>query len=96
VRAALAAGAWKTAPPVAAVDYSKPVPGSENLTAQQSQGLMLFRWNNRALAAYRAHSSQKYPYFYPLTGPVSGVSLFGWIESAREARVVQLGLRILF
>ena len=59
VRAAMAAGAWKKAPPVAAVDYSKPVPGSENLTAQQSQGLMLFRWNNRALAAYRARTHRR-------------------------------------
>jgi hypothetical protein len=76
----LAVGAWKTAVPSAAVDYDKPAPGSENLTAQHSQGLMLFRWDNRALATYRAHSSQKYPYFYPMTGPVSGVSLLA--ESA--------------
>jgi hypothetical protein len=79
-RAMLTAGAWKSAATLRAVDYDKPVPGSEKLTAQQSSGLVLFRWNNRAIGAYRAHSSQKYPYFYPLAGPVSGVSLLA--ESA--------------
>ena len=68
--AALAAG--RTA---RGVDFDKPAPGSEKLTAQQSNGLILFRWNNRPLGAYRALSSQKFPYFYPLIGPQSGVSL---------------------
>ncbi|MBK5290977.1 MAG: PmoA family protein [Acidobacteriia bacterium] len=58
-----------------AVDYDKPPPGTEKLTAQQSEGLMLFRWNNRPIGVYRAHSSQKYPYFYPLAGPATGLSL---------------------
>jgi hypothetical protein len=71
----LALGAWKTAGPLRAVDYDKPVPGSEKLTAQQSRGFVLFRWNNHTIGTYRAHSSQKYPYFYPLAGPVSGISL---------------------
>ncbi|MFB3827196.1 MAG: PmoA family protein [Bryobacteraceae bacterium] len=68
-------GAWNSAAPLRAVDFDKPVPGSENLTAQQSSGLLMFRWNNRVLGAYRAHACQKYPYFYPLIGPASGRSL---------------------
>jgi len=79
-RLLLAAGAWKTTAPLRAVDYDKPDPGSENLTAIQSNGLVIFRWNNRTLATYRAQSSQKYPYFYPLAGPASGNSLLA--ESA--------------
>lgn len=63
------------APLLRAIDYDKPPPGADKLTAEQTSGLMLFRWNNKPLAAYRAHSSQKYPYFYPLSGPTSGVSL---------------------
>lgn len=33
------------------------------------------RWNNRGVTCYRAHRSQKYPYLYPLAGPVTGLSL---------------------
>ena len=63
-----------------AVDYDKPAPGSEKLTAEQSNGLMLFRWNNRTIGTYRALASQKFPYFYPLAGPATGLSLLA--ESA--------------
>ena len=63
-----------------AVDYDKPAPGSEKLTAEQTNGLLLFRWNNRAIATYRAHASQKFPYFYPFAGPATGISLLA--ESA--------------
>ena len=51
--AAAALTAGRTA---SAVDFDKPAPGSEKLTAQQSNGLILFRWNNRPLGAYRALS----------------------------------------
>lgn len=64
-----------SAPPLKAVDYDKPVPGSEKLTAYQNGGQILVRWNNRVLCGYRSHSDQKYPYLYPLAGPVSGVCL---------------------
>lgn len=74
-RAMVACGTWKTAAPLPAIDYEKPPAGSERLTGQQSNGFVLFRWNNRTIAAYRAHASQKYPYFYPLSGPASGISL---------------------
>ncbi|MGL4593159.1 MAG: PmoA family protein [Thermoguttaceae bacterium] len=33
------------------------------------------RKNNTVLTSYRAHPSQKYPFFYPVAGPVSGLSL---------------------
>src|ERR1044071_7424265 len=74
------AAVWAAGGVLRAVDYDKPAPGSEKLTAEQTNGLMLFRWNNRAIAAYRALASQKYPYFYPLAGPATGLSLLA--ESA--------------
>lgn len=61
--------------PLPAVDFEKPVPGSDKLTAYQNDGLLVVRWNNDALCTYRAQSSQKYPYFHPLTGPLSGLPL---------------------
>lgn len=79
-RMLLTAAALKGAPLLRAIDYDKVPPGTEKLTGAQTSGLILFRWNNRPIAVYRAHSSQKYPYFYPLSGPVSGVSLLA--ESA--------------
>lgn len=33
------------------------------------------RKNNTVLTSYRAHQTQKYPFFYPVTGPASGLSL---------------------
>ncbi len=33
------------------------------------------RKNNAVLTSYRAHQTQKYPFFYPVAGPVSGLSL---------------------
>lgn len=33
------------------------------------------RRNNMSLTAYRAHVDQKYPYFYPVAGPTTGISL---------------------
>src|SRR5215467_14030187 len=63
-----------------AVDYDKPAPGSEKLTAEQSNGLILARWNNRSLCTYRALASQKFPYVYPMAGPATGLSLLA--ESA--------------
>ncbi len=46
-----------------------------NLTAYQVGPHVWVRWNNHLVTSYRAHHSQKYPYFYPLAGPLSGVSL---------------------
>ena len=58
---AQSAAAWGAAGLLRAVDYDKPAPGSEKLTAEQTNGLMLFRWNNRAIAAYRAHGLAEIP-----------------------------------
>jgi len=45
------------------------------LTAYQDGPQIWVRWNNRLVASYRAHASQKYPYMYPLAGPVTGRSV---------------------
>jgi hypothetical protein len=45
------------------------------LTAYQEGPQIWVRWNNEILTSYRAHATQKYPYFYPLAGPLSGLSL---------------------
>ena len=58
-----------------AIDYTKPVPEAENLTAYLKDQMIQFRWNNLPLTVYRAGQTRKYPYFYPLNGPVSGLSL---------------------
>jgi len=34
-----------------------------------------FRRDNVTLTSYRAHTTQKYPYFYPVAGPKTGLSL---------------------
>jgi hypothetical protein len=52
-------------------------------TGEDTNGLTVYelgpqiwiRYDNRPLTCYRAHRSQKYPYLYPLAGPVSGLSL---------------------
>ena len=58
-----------------AIDYAKPVPEAEKLTAYLNGSQVLIRWNNRLLTGYRAHASLKYPYFNPLAGPASGLSV---------------------
>ena len=58
-----------------AIDYTKPVPEAEKLTGYLNGSQVLIRWNNRLLTGYRAHASLKYPYFNPLAGPASGLSV---------------------
>ncbi|MBN2475926.1 MAG: PmoA family protein [Pirellulales bacterium] len=74
--AAAPAGAlWAASP---AGTQPRPVPGAEKLTAYQVEPgnpHIWVRWGNRLLTSYRAHQSQKYPYMYPVTGPISGLSL---------------------
>nr|ABX10626.1 hypothetical protein 3FN_1 [uncultured planctomycete 3FN] len=53
----------------------KPVKGAEQLTAYQLGPHIWVRWNNELLTSYRAHPTQKYPYMYPLAGPLSGKPL---------------------
>lgn len=45
------------------------------LKAYQFGRQVWVRCNREALTCYRAHPTQKYPYFYPLIGPASGASL---------------------
>ncbi len=60
-----------------------PPDGAEKLTTYheaeingQVRGPHLWlRWNNEVVTSYRAHQTQKYPYFYPVRGPASGLSL---------------------
>ena len=64
--------------PSTALAQPKPVPGADKLTTYQVEPgnpHIWVRWGNRTLTSYRAHGSQKYPYMYPVTGPVSGLSL---------------------
>lgn len=49
-------------------------PDTGNNGNHQLQQLWV-RKNNVVLTSYRAHPSQKYPFFYPVMGPVSGLSL---------------------
>ena len=53
----------------------KPTPGADKLTAYQDGPQIWIRWANQLLTSYRAHPTQKYPYLYPLAGPVTGLSL---------------------
>jgi len=72
--AAAAVGPIARAAPAAAAEI-KPEPGAEKLTAYQDGPQVWVRWNNAQLTGYRAHGSQKYPYLFPLAGPVTGLSL---------------------
>jgi hypothetical protein len=58
-----------------AIDYTEAVPEAKGLTGYLKDEQVQVRWNNMPLTAYRAHPSQKYPYFYPLNGLASGTSL---------------------
>lgn len=60
-----------------------PPDGAEQLTHYQEAEMggtqrgphIWLRWNNEPLVSYRAHPTQKYPYFYPLIGLASGLSV---------------------
>ncbi len=58
----------------AATPATKPAEG-EGLTTYQLGPQIWVRLNNRLVTCYRAHRSQKYPYMYPLSGPISNLSL---------------------
>ena len=61
--------------PVSAAAQARAVPEAEGVTHYQIGPHIWLRWNNGPLISYRAHPTQKYPYFFPTTGPVSGLSL---------------------
>ena len=53
-------------------------PGPGKLTVYQVEPGNPHIWvrcDNRLLTSYRAHHTQKYPYMYPVAGPLSGLSL---------------------
>ena len=56
-------------------DFTEPVDNAKGLTAYQKDQRILIRTNNSPVLSYRASSDAKYPYFYPLSGPKSGLSL---------------------
>ena len=68
-----AAGVLPTA--ANAVDFAEPVPEAKGLTAYVNDSQVLFRRDNMPLCVYRAHPSQKRPYFHPVAGPLSGLPL---------------------
>ncbi len=45
------------------------------LTLYEFTSQIWIRWRNINILSYRVHPTQKYPYFYPVAGPVSGLSL---------------------
>ncbi len=59
----------------ASAQAAKPAEDTSGLTTYELGPQIWIRLNNRPLTCYRAHRSQKYPYFYPLAGPASGLSL---------------------
>lgn len=71
----LSAAAAGAASPLGAKDLESPVPEAAKLTAYQRDGRIVLRWNNRAICAYRAHQDLRFPYFYPVAGPVTGAPL---------------------
>lgn len=52
-----------------------PDPLAKGLTAYLNHGNLFVRYDNQTLLNYRAYQTLKYPYFTPLNGPVSGLSL---------------------
>jgi hypothetical protein len=61
--------------PTHAADFAKPVPSAAGLTAYQKDGNIQLRLDNLPVLTYRTAPTIKYPYFYPLNGPLSGTSL---------------------
>ncbi len=72
VGAALPLASRLPAAPAAAPPASATTAG---LSAYQLGPQIWIRWDNRLVTCYRAHGSQKYPYLYPLAGPITGLSL---------------------
>jgi hypothetical protein len=73
--AAAGAAINMTGTPTHAADFGKPVPGAAGLTAYPKDGNIQLRLDNLPVLTYRTAPTIKYPYFYPLNGPLSGTSL---------------------
>lgn len=65
----------KKAPPAAKSKLKQAPPEAAKLTAYQVGPQIWIRWANQLLTSYRAHPTQKYPYLYPVAGPLTGLSL---------------------
>jgi hypothetical protein len=50
-------------------------PEAEGLTGYFNHGNLFVRYDNQPVLTYRLHDNLKYPYFAPLMGPASGLSL---------------------
>ncbi len=72
--AALGVAAW-AGPTAVGRDFERPVPEAKGLTVYDNHHRVQFRRDNMPLTVYRAHPTQKFPYFYPVAGPASGLSL---------------------
>ncbi len=62
-------------PPNKTIPLPSPTSSPQGLTFNASGYDIWIRKENEIIACYRAHPSQKYPYIYPLTGPISGIPL---------------------
>jgi methane monooxygenase PmoA-like len=70
-----AAGAIPVLLTAQAVDRDNPPTEANGLSAYREGGKVVVRWKNRPLTTYRANIDQRFPYFFPLAGPVTGAPL---------------------
>ncbi len=57
------------------IDRTKPPAEAKGLSAYHEGGKVVVRWKNRPLTTYRANADLRFPYFYPVLGPLSGSPL---------------------
>ena len=69
----LAVTCW-AAPAAAALEPATPSP-SMKLSAERLDDRIIVRVADRTFTCYRFGAGQKYPYFYPVNGPATGLSL---------------------
>jgi len=87
--AAAGAGGLQLAQPraAAAADKDKTM----GLLGYQDGPQVWVRFGNHVRTSYRAHPTQKYPYWYPLVGPLSGRSLRPCDEITVPSHLFRLG-----
>lgn len=69
-----AGGPQAPAAPAAGTPVASPA-SAPHMSAQRLDDRILVRVEDRVFTTYRFGAGQKYPYFYPVNGPVSGVSV---------------------
>lgn len=62
-------------PPATQPPAPQPAAPGPQLSAQRLDDRIIVRVDDRTFTCYRFGAGQKYPYFYPVNGPVSGVSV---------------------